>query len=175
MLREIVKIDEDRCNGCGLCVPACEEGAIKVIDGKARLLAENLCDGLGACLGHCPQDAIRIETRESDAFDEAEVEARLAGGSHAPQAPEPSPALAVPPGGCPSARFMQLDSPGADAGSEVDASDDSPSQLRQWPVQLRLLPPTAPIQFFMPRVSRARLWCLATGTSISTSALSTWS
>ena len=61
MLREIVSIDEERCNGCGLCIPACQEGAIQLIDGKARLVAENLCDGLGACLGHCPQDAIRIE------------------------------------------------------------------------------------------------------------------
>ncbi len=70
MLREIVRIDEEKCNGCGLCVPACAEGAIKIIDGKAKLIADNLCDGLGACLGHCPQDAIIVEKRQADAFDE---------------------------------------------------------------------------------------------------------
>ena len=64
MIREIVRIDEDKCDGCGLCVPACAEGAIQIIDGKARLIADNLCDGLGACLGDCPRDAITIEKRD---------------------------------------------------------------------------------------------------------------
>ena len=66
MIRKMVKIDEEKCNGCGLCVPSCVEGAIQIIDGKARLIADNLCDGLGACLGDCPLDAITIEEREAE-------------------------------------------------------------------------------------------------------------
>ena len=143
MLREIVSIDEERCNGCGLCIPACQEGAIQLIDGKARLVAENLCDGLGACLGHCPQDAIRVERREAEVFDESAVEQHLA-----EQAADPAP-VEAPPGasaGCPSGRFARLGEQHADepvAGAEDDG--ESASELRQWPVQLRLLPPTAPM------------------------------
>jgi len=73
MIREIVNIDEDNCNGCGLCVPNCHEGALQIIDGKARLISELMCDGLGACLGHCPEGAITIEKREADEYDEAVV------------------------------------------------------------------------------------------------------
>lgn len=152
MSREIVKIDEEKCNGCGLCVPACAEGAIRIVDGKAKLLAENLCDGLGACLGHCPQDAIVIERREADAFDEEAVE------EHLRLVDTPDPAAADHGhGGCLSAKVMSFDRPAvggcpstavksAEAGDEppVRATAPRSSELRQWPVQMHLVPPTAP-------------------------------
>lgn len=152
MIREIVKIDEEKCDGCGLCVPACAEGAIQIIDGKAKLLADNLCDGLGACLGECPQDAITIERREADEFDEEAVEAHLGHkpeSQHAHPAPAgggcPSAAVksfAPAGGGCPSARLQSF--AGGDNSSETTDSPRRPSELRQWPVQLHLVPPTAP-------------------------------
>ncbi|MBN1183083.1 MAG: 4Fe-4S binding protein [Bacteroidales bacterium] len=73
MIREVVKIDEDLCNGCGDCIPACHEGALQIIDGKARLISDLMCDGLGACLGHCPMDAITIEEREAEPYNETKV------------------------------------------------------------------------------------------------------
>lgn len=140
MLRKIVQIDEDKCNGCGLCVPSCAEGAIKMINGKAVLSADNLCDGLGACLGECPQDAIRIIEREADEFDEAAVEkhlkeagkAPLQGGGHARHGHG---------GGCPGSRAMSFEQ------KPVVSAPDSgscQSMLGQWPVQLHLVPTSAP-------------------------------
>ena len=78
VMRKIIEIDEQRCDGCGLCVPSCAEGSLEIVDGKARVIAENLCDGLGACLGECPNDALRIVEREAEEFDEAAVENLLA-------------------------------------------------------------------------------------------------
>jgi NAD-dependent dihydropyrimidine dehydrogenase PreA subunit len=139
MIREIVKIDEDKCDGCGLCVPACAEGAIQIIDGKARLIADNLCDGLGACLGDCPRDAITIEKRDTEAFDEEAVDRHL---DENPLAEKASPAGQG--GGCPSARAMSFGAPEDKGANKEEEPAQRPSQLRQWPVQLHLLPPTAP-------------------------------
>ena len=161
MIREIVSIDEDLCNGCGECVPACAEGAIQIIDGKARLVADLLCDGLGACLGHCPQGAIKIERREAPEFDKAAAHRHVAGlqttpGDHRPGngkqaavAGLEKPARPAPPA-CPSSRFARFER----APHESDARPDTTcaaqgaeetSELIHWPVQLHLLPPTAPV------------------------------
>ena len=147
-VRKVVKIDEDKCTGCGECVPACAEGAIQIIDGVAKLVGDNLCDGLGACLGDCPEDAITIEEREADEFDESAVEVHLAGvGKKA--AEEASPAHSHDDGagcGCMGSQMIQFDKPagaGAVVGSDP-ASVPMPSELRQWPVQLHLIPPGAP-------------------------------
>ncbi len=159
MIREIVTIDETRCDGCGLCVPACQEGAIRIINGKAKLVAEQLCDGLGACLGHCPRGAIRIERRESEAFSEDAVRKHLAALRAAAPAATPPTAPAAGAegparahgragGGCPGSRMRTFDRPvSAPAASSHPgaASAASRSELRHWPVQLRLLPATAPV------------------------------
>ncbi len=136
MLRKIVKIDEEKCTGCGLCVNACHEGALQMVDGKAKLIADSYCDGLGACLPECPADAITIEERESDAFDEEAVKVRLAD-----KAPEPKvPNLAC---GCPgtNAKLIQRDNPESHAPAKTTAAQ---SQLRQWPCQIKLIPVNAP-------------------------------
>ena len=163
MKRVVVEIDEARCDGCGECVPSCAEGAIQLVDGKARLVGDELCDGLGACLGECPQGAIRVTERDAAPFDEAAVARHLAGASRAgrphapphaaaPPAPAPTPAprrslSVVQPaadtasGGCPGSRSVErapVRTP--DPGPGVPA----PSQLSHWPVQLGLVSPRAP-------------------------------
>jgi NAD-dependent dihydropyrimidine dehydrogenase PreA subunit len=148
MLRKIVRIDPDKCNGCGDCVPSCAEGAITIINGKAVLAAENLCDGLGACLGECPMDAITVEEREADEFDEAAVEKHLvAQGRPAPLHQHAPPAQAPAHqhhagGGCPGSRAMSFSAPTATDSSAPASSRQS--QLAQWPVQLHLVSTSAP-------------------------------
>jgi NAD-dependent dihydropyrimidine dehydrogenase PreA subunit len=140
MLRKIVQIDEERCDGCGLCVPSCAEGAIRIVNGKAVLSADNLCDGLGACLGDCPQDAIRIIEREADPFDEDAVEHQRAVDANSSEKTVDVPKVGHAHGGCPGSRVMTFDAPSQTAASAVR----QPSRLGQWPVQLHLVPVNAP-------------------------------
>ncbi len=140
-IRKIVEIDEEKCNGCGLCVQGCAEGAIQIVDGKARLVSDTYCDGLGACLGECPEGAIRIVEREAAIFDEAAVKRHLANATATP-----------PTGGCPGSQPQAVHAcPGSRAMQFTGApspvaptSDTPPSQLANWPVQLSLASPQAP-------------------------------
>lgn len=173
MKRKIINISEEKCTGCGLCIPNCPEGAIQIIDGKARLVSDLLCDGLGACLGHCPEGAITIEEREAESYDEAKVmEKIIAQGPNVIKAhlkhlrehnqtkfleealtflkqkgiaaPEDKP--------FPHTHGAHSGCPGAKAmqfqplpeKKQQDLSGKRPSQLRQWPVQLHLVSPVAP-------------------------------
>jgi NAD-dependent dihydropyrimidine dehydrogenase PreA subunit len=142
MIRKIVQIDAAKCNGCGLCVPSCAEGAIKIVDGKAQLAADNLCDGLGACLGDCPQDAIRIIERAADAFDETAVAKQLHAAGETKTVAEAQPSHGHHAGGCPGSRVMTLAPPAP--ASVAKAAGSQPSSLGQWPVQLKLVPINAP-------------------------------
>lgn len=135
--RAIVRIDEELCDGCGICVPSCAEGAIEIRDGKARLVAEKFCDGLGACLGTCPKDAITVIKREADAFDEAAVEERLHELKTADQQ-KPSQLGC----GCPGSAMTTF-AP-APADPKAKAVSTPVSALTHWPVQIRLIPPHAP-------------------------------
>lgn len=136
--RKIIRIDEERCNGCGLCVPNCAEGALQVIDGKVKLVSDVYCDGLGACLGHCPQDALTIEERQAPEFDVEAVEQYLEKKNQSETKLNVHPS----PLSCPSTRMMHFKP--ADSPSKTEGSAHSESMLGQWPVQLKLVPVHAP-------------------------------
>lgn len=135
MKRKIVSIDEEKCNGCGMCIPNCAEGAIKVIDGKAKLVDDRFCDGLGACLGHCPQDAITVIERDAPEFDEQAVKKRLNVIKKPQMAPHSMPHA------CPGS--MAMDFRGERKASAGASARQNP-ELRQWPVQFMLVSPEAP-------------------------------
>ncbi len=128
MIRKIIKINEDKCNGCGLCAKACHEGAIGIVDGKAKLLREDYCDGLGDCLPSCPTGAITFEEREALAYDEAAVKKAQA---------EKSPL----PCGCPGTNSKSIK---RDAATDTSSDIKPISRLSQWPVQIKLVPVNAP-------------------------------
>ena len=169
MLRKIIKIDEDKCDGCGACVPQCHEGALQIIDGKARLISDLFCDGLGACLGHCPTGALKIEEREAEQYDEKKVMNYIARGGanvikahllhlkghkefeYFAQAIDylNDHEITVPileegeikhsSCGCPGSQEMVIN----ESNSENYESGVRVSQLRQWPIQLHLVSPQA--------------------------------
>ena len=171
--RKIIKINEKKCTGCGLCIPNCPEGALQIIDGKVRLISDLFCDGLGACIGHCPEGAITIEERRTEPYDEKKVMRNIAekgpnvikahlehlmdhhAEAYLKQAIEflEEKGVNVPikrhagsghhNGGCPGSRVMDFTGKGA-LGKETGVSSGIPSQLRQWPIQLMLVPPGAP-------------------------------
>lgn len=208
-IRKIIEIDEEKCNGCGLCILDCAEGALKIVNGKAKVVKDSFCDGLGACIGACPEDALHIVDRDVDDFDEAAVEVHLAKlakeastssgdnqdceckddseeaaakklvtlGARPPtevpessgcgcsgsavqtfdEAPAPShrsPFAAKPPaqlrppsgGGCPGSALRTFgDEPAAASPTNDAQAAPGKSELRQWPIQLRLLPPNGPL------------------------------
>jgi Pyruvate/2-oxoacid:ferredoxin oxidoreductase delta subunit len=134
-IRNIVKIDEQQCDGCGQCIVHCAEGALQIVDGRARLVSESYCDGLGACLAACPQGAITIEQRQAPSFDEAAVKRQQAAAA----------AAGPPVAGCPGLQSSCLQLPQLQpAPSSASPSSGSASQLSHWPVQLALVRPDAP-------------------------------
>lgn len=140
--RKIIEIDEELCNGCGNCVIACAEGAIQIIDGKAKVIADKYCDGLGACIGDCPEDALKIIEREADDFDEEAVEVLLEKQKSMKKEAEPVAC------GCPSSSLKTFPTAGAAepcgcANHSAIQTSGGPSALGHWPVQIKLIPPGA--------------------------------
>jgi len=167
--RKIIKIDEKKCNGCGQCIPNCPEGALQIIDHKARLISDLFCDGLGACIGHCPEGAITIEEREAEPYDERKVMGNIVKqGKNTIKAHlehlkdhnetkflneaisflkeknidvhlEDNKMEHTHAGSCPGAAMRQVNT-----NENAENNPEQSSALRQWPVQLNLLPPQAP-------------------------------
>ncbi len=145
MKRNIIRIDEEKCNGCGLCVNACHEGALVIENGKAKLISDSYCDGLGNCLPECPTNAITIEEREADAFDEELVkknmENKASSVSAAPSVHAPQPPMF---GGCPGSRAMAIKRTAPQAAPVSAPAEAMTSELMQWPCQIKLVPVNAP-------------------------------
>ena len=135
--RKIIEIDEELCTGCGQCIISCAEGALEIVDGKAKLVADKYCDGLGACLGECPEGALRVVERDAEDFDEHAVEERLEDLKEREAA---QPAMAC---GCPSTQIRTLTPEKRIHESVASPAHDATSALTHWPVQIRLVPPTA--------------------------------
>ena len=138
--RKIIQIDEDLCDGCGQCIISCAEGALQIVDGTAKIVAEKYCDGLGACLGECPTGALKIIERQAEEFDEEAVEHHLLATSKAQQPAEQTMAC-----GCPSSQIQSFArTTPSEKFSKAASAGDEASALSHWPVQIRLVPPTAP-------------------------------
>lgn len=155
VLRDIIRIKEELCDGCGECISSCAEGALEIVNGKARLKGEILCDGAGACLGHCPTGALTIEKRESEEYDEAAVAASLVTSHHKQPAAIGAVGQRVMPmaahgSGCPGSAMkqwgdrIQVSATEVSSAAPLPVRAPEPSRLRQWPVQLMLVPPTVP-------------------------------
>ena len=173
MVRKVITIDENLCNGCGVCIPNCPEGAIQIIDNKARLISDLFCDGLGACLGHCPEGAITIEEREAEPYEERRVMENvvkqgentiLAHLEHLSEhgeteylaiakaylaekkisIPEVAAIGAPQMQGCPGSRMREIERTEVEIGGGNGNGAPQPSELTQWPIQLHLVPPSAP-------------------------------
>lgn len=129
--RKIIEIDEELCDGCGLCIPSCQEGALQIVDGKARLVSESICDGLGACIGECPKGALRIVEREAEEFDEESVKKHLE--SHREE---------VLQCGCPSTLVQRIEP--LEVEEVAEERKAKVVNIRNWPVQINLIPSSAP-------------------------------
>ena len=134
--RKIIEIDEEKCDGCGNCVLSCAEGAIQILDGKAKVIGDKFCDGLGACLGDCPRGALKLIERPADEYDEQAVQARLDAQSAVADIPKPK--------GCPSQQVITFPMAPVSGMGVALAGTIGSSSLGNWPVQLRLIPATAP-------------------------------
>jgi ferredoxin len=138
--RKIIEINEELCDGCGRCVPSCAEGGLEMINGKAKLVAEVYCDGLGACLGECPTGALTITEREADEFDEEAVEAFLESKARETMTQEKTMAC-----GCPSSQIQGfVPTRTCENANQPVNREGQGSALAHWPVQIKLVPPTAP-------------------------------
>lgn len=138
MIRQVIQIDEEKCNGCGLCADACHEGAIEIVDGKAKLIRDDFCDGMGDCLPSCPQDAISFVQREAAAYNEKAVMENRRGK-------EPSMEVGHAAGQCPGTMMRSFERVDEPADPVATASPvPAPSQLQNWPVQIKLAPTQAP-------------------------------